>query len=97
MPMYNLIEYSDNYSDTSGSLWQFKRDEQPIDNNGASINLTAENSSSFKYKSNFIGDTVADGANRKKEGVKIAVPLKYVSNFWRSLEMLLINCKIEFS
>ena len=33
MPMYNLIEYSDNYSDTSGSLWQFKRDEQPIDNN----------------------------------------------------------------
>ena len=45
MPMYNLIEYSDNYSDTSGSLWQFKRDEQPIDNNNASIDLTAENSS----------------------------------------------------
>ena len=89
MLMYNLIEYSDNYSDTSGSLWQFKRDEQPIDNNGASINLTAENSSSFKYKSNFIGDTVADEANRKKEGVKIAVPLKYLSNFWRSLEMSL--------
>ena len=51
MPVYNLIEYSDNYSDTSRSLWQFKRDEQPIDNNGAFINLTAENSSSFKYKS----------------------------------------------
>ena len=50
MPMYNLIEYSDNYSDTSGSLWQFKRDEQPIDNNGAFINITAGNSSSFKYK-----------------------------------------------
>ena len=45
MPMYNLIEYGDNYSDTSGSLWQFKRDEQPIDNNGASININAENSS----------------------------------------------------
>ena len=45
MPMYNLIEYSDNYSDTSGSLRQFKRDEQPIDNNNASIDLTAENSS----------------------------------------------------
>ena len=45
MPMYNLIDYSDNYSDTSGSLWQFKRDEQRIDNNGAFINLTAENSS----------------------------------------------------
>ena len=50
MPMYNLIEYSVNYSDTSGSLWQFKRDEQPIDNNGASINITAENSSLFKYE-----------------------------------------------
>ena len=91
MPMLNLIEYSDNYSDTSGSLWQFKRDEQPIDNNGAFINITAENSSSFKYKSKFIGNTNADGANRKKENVKIVVPLKYLSNFWRSLEMPLIN------
>ena len=49
MPMYNLIEYSDNYSDTSGSLWQFKRDE--IIGN---INLMNNNSSSFKYKSNLI-------------------------------------------
>ena len=97
MPMYNLIECSDNYSDTSESLRQFKRDEQPINNNGAVINITAENSSSFKYKSNLIGDTVADGANRKKENVKIGVPLKYLSNFWRSLEMSLINCKIELS
>ena len=44
MPMYNLIEYSDNYSDTSGSLWQFKRDKQPINNNGAFIDITSENS-----------------------------------------------------
>ena len=66
MPMYNLTEYSDNYSDTSGSLWQFKRDEQPINYNGAFIDITAENSSSFKYKSNLIGNTDADGANRKK-------------------------------
>ena len=51
MPMYNLIEYSDNYSDTSGSLWQFKRDE--IEGNN---NLTVDNSSSFKYKSNIIGN-----------------------------------------
>ena len=92
MPMYNFIEYSDNYSDTSGSLWQFKRDE--IIGN---INLTNNNSSSFKYKSNLIGNTDADGANRKKEGVKIVVPLKYLSNFWRSLEMPLINCKVELS
>ena len=91
MPMYNLIEYSDNYSDTSGSLWNFKRDEIEED-----ADLTINNASSFKYKTNLIGDTVADGANRKKEIVKIAVPLKYLSNFWRSLEMPLINCKIEF-
>ena len=44
-----------------------------------------------------IGNTVADGANSKKDDVKLAVPLKYLSNFWRSLEMPLINCKIELS
>ena len=92
MPMYNLIEYSDNYSDTPGRLWQFKRDE--IIGN---INLTNNNYSSFKYKSNLIGNTDEDGANRKKENVKIAVPLKYLSNFWRSLEMPLINCKVGIS
>ena len=90
MPMYNVIEYSDNYFDTSGSLWNFKRDE--IIGN---INVTNNNSSSFKYKSNLIGSTDADGANRNKGNIKIAVPLKYLSNFWRSLEMPLINCKVE--
>ena len=79
MPMYNLIEYSDNYSDTSGSLWQFKRDE--VINNADLTN--DDNAPSFKYKANPIGGTVADRANRKKEGVKIAVPIKYLSNFWR--------------
>ena len=91
MPMYNLLEYSDNYSDTSGSLWNFRRDEIKED-----AGLAINNASSFKYKANLIGGTVADGANRKKENVKIAVPLKYFSNFWRSLEMPLINCKVEF-
>ena len=90
MPMYNLIEYSDNYSDTSGSLWQFKRDE--ITNN---VDVTYDNNAlSFKSKANLIGNTEADGT---KNGVKIAVPLKYLSNFWRSLEMPLINCKVELS
>ena len=90
MPMYNLIEYSDNYSDTSGSLWQFKRDE--IINNA---NVTNDNNaSSSKYKANLIGNT--ENSGRKNE-VKIAVPLKYLSNFWRSLEMPLIDCKVEFS
>ena len=89
MPMYNLIEYSGNYSDTSGSLWQFKGDEIEGD-----VDLTVNaqhipnNLSSFKYNSSFI-------ANR--HGVKIVVPLKYLRNIWRSLEMPLSNCKIELS
>ena len=89
MPMYNLIEYSDNYSDTSGSLWQFKRDEIEGD-----VDLTVDgnhipnNSSLFKYKSSLTSN---------RNGVKIAAPLKYLRNFWRSLEMPLINCKVELS
>ena len=67
--MYNLIEYSDNYSDTSGSLWDFKRDE--IDNNA---DVTNNNSSSFKYQASIIGNTENNGI---KNGTKIAVPLKY--------------------
>ena len=90
MPMYNLIEYSDNYSDTSGSLWDFKRDE--IVNNADVTN--DNNAPSFKYKASLIGNTENNGT---KNGVKIAVPLKYLSNFWRSLEMPLINCKVELS
>ena len=75
---------------TSGSLWGFKKDE--IDNNANVTN--DDNSPSFKYKASNISNTEADGI---KEGVKIAVPLKYFSNFWRSLEMPLINCKTEVS
>ena len=90
MPMYNLIEYSDNYSDTSGSLWDFKRDE--IVNNADVTN--DDNAPSFKYKASIIGNTEDNG---RKNGVKIAVPLKYLSNFWKSLEIPLINCKVELS
>ena len=95
MPMYNLIEYSNNYSDASGSLWQFKREEIEGD-----VDLTVadnhipNNSSSFKHKSSFIGNTENNGI---QNGVKIAIPLKHLSNFWRSLEMPLINCKVELS
>ena len=80
MPMYNLTEYSDNYSDTSGSLRHFNRDENPKENNREISDLSADNSSSFKYKSNLIG-VLPNGW--RKNGVKIAVPLKYLSNFWR--------------
>ena len=90
MPMCNLIEYSDNYSDTSGSLWHFKRDE--ITNNADVTN--DDNAPSFKHKGRLISDT---GNNGRKNGIKIDVLLKYLSNFWRSLEMPLINCKVERS
>ena len=90
MPIFNLIEYSDNYSDTSGSLWGFKRDE--IVNNAGVTN--DDNAPSFKYKASIIGNTEDNG---RKNGVKIAVPLKYLSNFWKSLEIPLINCKVELS
>ena len=87
--MYNLIEYSDNYSDTSGSLWQFKRDEVP--NNDADLSI--DNSKSFKYKAALVGKTAdAAGENSFVKNIKVVVPLKYLSNSWRSL-MALINCK----
>ena len=86
--MYNLIEYSDNYSDTSGSLWNFKREE--IINNADVAN--DNNAPSFKYKANLVGNTENNGT---KNGVKVAVPLKNLSNICRSLEMPLINCKVE--
>ena len=89
IPMYNLIEYSDNYSDTSGSLWQFKRDE--IEDNA---NVTIANSSPFNYKSKFVGDT---NNTEDLKDVKIVVPLKYLSNFWRSPDMPLINCEVDLS
>ena len=93
MPMYNLIEYSDNYSDTSGSLWQFKRDEQNM-NDGNPANITATDSSSFKYKSSLFKPVTAVDKRVLKD-VKIAVSLKYLSKFWRFLEIPLINCKIQ--
>ena len=95
MTMYNLIEYNDNYSDTSGSLWQFQRDE--IEGYvGLTVNdkHIPNNSSLFKCKSNIIVNRSVAGT---KANIKIAVPLKYLSNFWRLLEMPLINCKVEIS
>ena len=92
MPMYNLIEYSDNYSDTSGSLGQLKRDELRI--GVINPNVTTTNSIFFKYKSSFFKKLTNDD-NGVFENTKIAVPPKYLSNFWRLLQMLLINYKID--
>ena len=90
--MSNLIEQNDNYWDTSGSLWQFKRDEA-LSNNA---DLSIDNSKLFKYKAALVGKTAnaVNNTNSSVKDTKIVVPLKYLSNFWRSLEMPLINCKV---
>ena len=94
MPMYNLIEYSDSYQDSSATLYQYKRDE-PSEAD-AVADLTVNNSSSFKYKVSLLcNPDVNDGI--AKTSVKVVVPLKYLSNFFRSLEMPLINCKIKLN
>ena len=94
MPMYNLIEYSDNYQDSSATLYQYKRDEPPEAN--AINDLTTDTSSSFKYKVSLLGNPVVAN-NIARINVKVVVPLKYLSNFFRSLEMPLINCKIKLN
>ena len=96
MSMYNLIEYSDNYADSSGSLYQFTRDESPMNNAGNPLNVALDISTSFKYKVGLLGKADdPDGNDRSLKNKKIVVPLKYLSNFFRSLEMPLINCKIH--
>ena len=93
MAMYNLIEYSDNYQNSSATLYQYKQDE-PLAN--LINNLTQVNSKSFNYKIKLLGNPVhADGIARRN--VKIVVPLKHLSIFFRSLEMSLINCKIKLN
>ena len=89
-----MIEYSDNYQDSLATLYQYKRDEPPEAN--AIDDLTVENSNSFKYKVSLLGNpVVAD--NIAKRSVKVVVPFKYLSNFFRSLEMALINYKIKLN
>ena len=83
MPVYNLIEYSDNYAKTSRILWQYYRDEP---------NNVLANSKSFKFKVRITGKTPA---NDNEKDVEIMVSLKYLSNFWRTLEMPLINCEVN--
>ena len=98
MPKYNLLKYGDNYSMTSGSLWNYYRDET---NGDANKNNAARNkinnkktvtSKSFEYKTKLIGRT--PNSNILIE--EVVVSLKYLSKFWRFLDLLLINCEIEF-
>ena len=93
MPMYNLIEYSDNYSKTSGSLWQYCKDIPAVNNNGDIVDSNVANATdSFSFKSKTTGQTDDDG---EINNVEIMVPLKYLINFWRTLEIILINCEVS--
>ena len=92
MNMYNLIEYFENYADSTASLYQFKRQEVKIDN-----------SSSFKYKSGLLGNSTDVNAgtdhnnplaHRLWKNAQIMVPLKYISAFFRSSELSFINTKL---
>ena len=92
MNLYNLLEYSDNYADSSGILCQFKRDEQNMTNSGSPGNVTTEHSASFNNKSSILGNPANNGVLKIS---RIVVPLKYLSNVIKSLEILLVNCKIH--
>ena len=83
MPMYNLIEYSGNYSRTSGNLWQYYKDE-PNDN--------LAHPELFKSNIKITGNIPANGNTKN---VKIKLPLKYLTNFRRTFEMSLINCEVN--
>ena len=99
VPMYNLIEYIDNYSKTSGSLWKYCKDIPAVDDHGDIVDFNGANAtSSFNFKAKITGQTAANDNNGNISGrvnVEIMVPLKYLSNFWRTLEMPLINCEVE--
>ena len=116
MPMYNLLEYSKSYSKTSGSLWNYYRDELTSEtNDDNNLNKNVINSKSFKYKTIISRNTYNatrrirnatsqainnSDYNADKEGIKeveIAVPLKYLSNFWRALDMPLINFEVSLA
>ena len=93
MPMYNLIEYSDNYSKISGNLWQYCKDIPAVNDNGNIVIFNRVNDTdSLNFKSKIIVKTNDDG---DIENVEIMVPLKYISNFWKNLQMPLINFEFE--
>ena len=99
MPMYNWIEYSDNYSKTSGSLWQYCNEIPAVDANGDIADFNGANTTdSFTFRTK-ITDQTADNDNNGniagRVNIEIMVSLKYLSNFWRTLKMPLINCEVE--
>ena len=104
MPMYNLLEYSKNYKKTMGSLYNYYRDELSDDADDNNFdNIKAINSNTFKYKNKITGNTYnvnagAQGYDVNKNGtqkVELAIPLKYLGNFWRALNIPLISCEVS--
>ena len=92
MPMYNLIEYSNNYSKTSGSLWQYCKGIPAVNNNNEIVDFTDNKlTDSFNFKVKMTGQTGDDGT----KNVEIMVPIKYLCNFWGTIEMPLINCEVN--
>ena len=87
--MYNLIQYSDNYAKTSGSLWQYCNDIPAVNNVGNIVDFNVANATeSFNFKTKITVQTAADNDNGNIAGkvdVEVMAPLKYLSNFWRTL------------
>ena len=104
MSMYNLLEYSKNYRKTIGSLYNYYRYELSDDADDNNFdNMKVVNSNTFKYKNKTIGNTYnvnagADGYDVNKSGtqeIEVAIPLKYLGNFWRALNIPLISCEVS--
>ena len=93
MLMHNLLEHTISYSKISGSLWNYYRDE-PKSSMVGNINNSKINSKSFDYKRSSTGRLESSDTN---ENVDILLKLKYLSNFWRTLDISLINCKVYFT
>ena len=85
MPTYNLLEYSENYRKTMGSLWNYYRDEPS--------NPLSANSESFKSKTSIAGKTLED--NDSLTDAKVVIPLNHLRNFWRALNVSISNCEVE--
>ena len=97
--MQKFIEYSDNYSETSGTLWKYCKEIPAVDNNETIVDFSGGNATdSFNFKTKITGQTAdnnTDGNIAGRVNIEIMVPLKYFSNFWRTLEMPSVNCEIE--
>ena len=97
IPMYNLPEYGKNYRNTTGSLFNYYRDEPnsgTVGDGNNRINYSIKDSECFNYKTSITGEL---GCNNTEKDTDIAIPLKYLSNFWRNLDMSLINCKVSLT